>query len=95
MSSNSSGFVPKRNVGAIAMTPGNDPGFGQTAHICSCYYIIAGGYVSAYVIASGCVNSLLKTYSVILLPSLQPSTTFLRHVKSKILVFKLMFTRVQ
>ena len=61
-----------------------------------CAYVIAGGYayayviliaggcVSAYVVASGCVNSLLKTYSVILLPSLQPSTIFLHHVKSKI-----------
>ena len=27
MSSNLSGFVPKRTVGAIVMTPGNDPGF--------------------------------------------------------------------
>ena len=49
-----------------------NPGGRQTA-VCSCYYIIAGGYayayniaggyVSAYVIASGCVNSPLKTYS--------------------------------
>jgi len=25
----------------------------QTDHVCSCYYIIAGGYAYAYVIASG------------------------------------------
>ena len=56
----------------------------QTAHDCSFYYIIADGYVSASVIASGCVNSLLKTYAVILLPSLQSSTIFLHHVKLKI-----------
>ena len=28
MSSNLSGFIPKRMVGAIMMTPGNNPGFG-------------------------------------------------------------------
>ena len=123
---------------------GNSTSIRQTAHVCTCYYIVAGGYAYAYVIAGGYVSACdrkwlckipfenllyhfdqfdtnltflwfqkipenlknrervksaikkidrymwqsnwLKWYHtpVILLPSLQPSTTFIHHIKSKI-----------
>ena len=60
---------------------------GQSSGVCSCYYIIAGGYAHAYVIASGCIISMLTHAHCScnkLLPSVQPSTTFLHHIKPQI-----------